>query len=228
MEPRPLSAESFREYLWERWTAGCRNGRALLAEVRQLGYQGVYSPLALLLSRWRHQARSEDIKVPPLRDETVPKPKPVTATLVEPISRHISPQVAAALLGKPRRDLTKRQGEIVDIFKQDCPGFAVMRTFTLSFRSILQKGKVDSMTRWMHRANKSDLDCLQQFARRLKQDWAAVEAAILEKWSNGPVEGQINRLKTLKRQMYGRADIELLRARLLPLPLNETADLQQI
>jgi hypothetical protein len=169
--------------------------------------------------------------VPPLRDETLPNPpnpKPVTVTLVEPISRHISPQIAAALLGKPRRDLTKRQGEIVDIFKQDCPGFAVMRTFTLSFRSILQKGKVDSMTRWMHRANKSDLDCLQQFARRLKQDWAAVEAAILEKWSNGPVEGQINRLKTLKRQMYGRADIELLRARLLPLPLNETADLQQI
>jgi len=62
MEPRPLSAESFREYLWERWTAGCRNGRALLAEVRQLGYQGVYSPPAQLLSRWRHQARSEAIK----------------------------------------------------------------------------------------------------------------------------------------------------------------------
>ena len=71
----------------------------------------------------------------------------------------------------------------------------------------------------MNRAGESGLDCLQQFARRLKQDWAAVEAAIHEKWSNGPVEGQINRLKTLKRQMYGSAGIELLRARLLPLAL---------
>jgi transposase len=55
--------------------------------------------------------------------------------------------------------------------------------------------------------------------RKLKQDLPAVEAAIAEKWSNGPVEGQVNRLKTLKRQMYGRAGIELLRARLLPLPI---------
>jgi hypothetical protein len=45
-----------------------------------------------------------------------------------------------------------------------------------------------------------------------------VEAAVSEPWSNGPVEGQLNRLKMLKRQMYGRVGIELLRARLLPEP----------
>ena len=50
----------------------------------------------------------------------------------------------------------------------------------------------------------------------LKQDLSAVESAVSEPWSNGPVEGQLNRLKMLKRQMYGRAGIELLRARLLP------------
>jgi hypothetical protein len=52
----------------------------------------------------------------------------------------------------------------------------------------------------------------------LKQDQSAVEAAVEQSWSNGPVEGHINRLKTLKRQMYGRAGFELLRARVLPLP----------
>jgi len=56
------------------------------------------------------------------------------------------------------------------------------------------------------------------FVRRLKQDQSAVEAAVEQSWSNGPVEGHINRLKTLKRQMYGRAGFELLRARVLPLP----------
>ena len=51
-----------------------------------------------------------------------------------------------------------------------------------------------------------------------KQDLSAVESAVSKPWSNGPVEGHINRLKMLKRQMYGRAGIELLRARLLPEP----------
>jgi transposase len=57
-----------------------------------------------------------------------------------------------------------------------------------------------------------------RFVRTLKQDLSAVELAVSKPWSNGPVEGQLNRLKMLKRQMYGRAGIELLRARLLPEP----------
>jgi hypothetical protein len=60
---------------------------------------------------------------------------------------------------------------------------------------------------------------MQCFVRTLKQDQNAVEAAVEQSWSNGPVEGHIDRLKTLKRQMYGRAGFELLRARVLPLPL---------
>jgi transposase len=56
-----------------------------------------------------------------------------------------------------------------------------------------------------------------QFARTLTRDIEAVRRAIAEPWSNGQAEGQVNRLKTLKRSMYGRAGIELLRARMLPL-----------
>jgi transposase len=58
---------------------------------------------------------------------------------------------------------------------------------------------------------------MQQFARTLARDLNAVRNAITEPWSSGQAEGQINRLKTLKRAMYGRAGIELLRARMLPL-----------
>jgi transposase len=58
---------------------------------------------------------------------------------------------------------------------------------------------------------------MRQFAIKLRQDAAAVCNAITEVWSNGQVEGQINRLKTLKRAMYGRAGIALLRARMLSL-----------
>ncbi len=58
---------------------------------------------------------------------------------------------------------------------------------------------------------------MQQFSRTLSRDLDAVRNAVTEKWSNGQAEGQINRLKTLKRAMYGRASIQLLRARMLPL-----------
>ena len=58
---------------------------------------------------------------------------------------------------------------------------------------------------------------IRRFARTIRQDIEAVGNAVLEPWSNGQTEGQINKLKTLKRAMYGRAGIDLLRARMLPL-----------
>jgi transposase len=58
---------------------------------------------------------------------------------------------------------------------------------------------------------------MQAFVGQLRRDILAVDAAVTTPWSNGQVEGQVNRLKTLKRQMYGRAGVELLRARLMPL-----------
>jgi transposase len=63
----------------------------------------------------------------------------------------------------------------------------------------------------------------QRFVKTLRYDLEAVEGAVTQPWSNGPVEGHINRLKTLRRQMYGRADVPLLRARLLPLPTEAVA-----
>ena len=67
------------------------------------------------------------------------------------------------------------------------------------------------------RAQATGIRSLQNFVERLRRDVLAVEAAVITRWSNGPVEGHVNRLKTIKRQMYGRAGVELLRARLIPL-----------
>src|SRR5689334_17467307 len=88
----------------------------------------------------------------------------------------------------------------------------------VSFRTLLRVGKRASLHRWMKQARKTGIHSLVRFVRTLKQDLAAVEAAVSTRWSNGPVEGHINRLKMLKRQMYGRAGVELLRARLRPEP----------
>ena len=93
-----------------------------------------------------------------------------------------------------------------------------MRKLVLGFRTILRTGTPVTLHGWMERALKTGIHALQRFVRTLKQDIGAVEAAVTEQWSNGPVEGHVNRLKTIKRQMYGRAGVELLRARLLPEP----------
>ena len=85
--------------------------------------------------------------------------------------------------------------------KQQCPGFAQMRELVLGFRTILRLGKLATLQRWMQRALKTGIHALQRFVRTLKQDLSAVEAAVTKPWSNGPVEGHINRLKMLERQM---------------------------
>jgi transposase len=76
----------------------------------------------------------------------------------------------------------------------------------------------DKLNQWLDDAQSSRVSSIERFARVLHRDVDAEKNAITETWSNGQAEGQINRLKTLKRAMYGRAGVELLRARMLPLP----------
>jgi transposase len=102
-------------------------------------------------------------------------------------------------------------------------GYAVMRSLLLAFRSILRQPAKRSFTttpvrtaaaalhRWLDRAETSGIGMIESFVSQLRRDVLAVEGAVIQRWSNGPVEGQVNRLKTLKRQMYGRAGVELLR-----------------
>jgi len=72
------------------------------------------------------------------------------------------------------------------------------------------------LSEWIKAAAASEFRFTAQFARTLQRDLEAVELSITTSWSNGPIEGQIDRLKSIKRQMYGRAGFELLKARVLP------------
>jgi transposase len=73
------------------------------------------------------------------------------------------------------------------------------------------------LAQWIATVTSSGLSFLAQFARTLRRDLGEVDLAIETPWNNGPIEGQINRLKVIKRQMYGLAGFELLKARVLPL-----------
>ncbi|WP_420493587.1 transposase [Sinorhizobium meliloti] len=118
---------------------------------------------------------------------------------------------------KPRSTLTITQARKVDALKQGSPEFALMRSLGMRFRGIFgsrDPGKLDS---WIDDAVNSGLVAIERFARVLHRDIGAVRNAVELPWSNGQAEGQINRLKTIKRAMYGRAGAALLRARMLPL-----------
>lgn len=134
----------------------------------------------------------------------------------------ISPVVAAALCIKPRGALTINQERKVDALKQGSNTFATLRSFSMRFRGIFQSRNSARLDDWIDDAIHSGLVFLARFARVLRRDIDAVCNAIDLPWSNGQAEGQINRLKAIKRSMYGRAGPELLRARMMPI---KSADL---
>jgi transposase len=114
--------------------------------------------------------------------------------------------------------LTESQQAKVAVLKSSLPSFAVMRALAMRFRGMMRSGNADSLDAWLRDAVGSGIYGMRVFARGLRKDLAAVRNGLTTKWSSGQVEGQINRLKTLKRAMYGRVRVEVLRARLLLLP----------
>jgi transposase len=155
--------------------------------MRQLGYIGSYTGLARLLSEWRQEKPSLESN-DTVALQVTPQIRPVVAM------RHVSPQEAAALLSKPKPMLDARQSKIVEFLKRTAD-FATMRSLVLSFRSILRRGKVSGLKRWIERARSARIPSMSRFVRQLKKDWPAVEHAVEYLWSNGPTEGHINRLR---------------------------------
>jgi transposase len=203
MAPKPTTPIQFRKYLAKRWAEGCTFGRQLLAEIKPLGYTGSLTNLQRFLRKWR-TAHFAAMAAAPL-------PSAVA------LPQAISSIVAAALCIKPRGSLTASQIETVDLLKNGSPEFAAMRHLAMRFRGILCGCDSDKLKTWLDDAQNSGIHCMRRFALKARQDLAAVQNAVTERWSNGQTEGQINRLKTLKRAMYGRAGVELLRARMVPL-----------
>jgi len=206
---KPGLIAKFQEYLSQRWTDGVRRGRHLLHEIKKLGYSGSRASLERLLLNWRANGRSDP--------GTLVVPTETTAVIDLAAGQMISPIIASALCIKPKALLTFRQAEKVASLNAISTDFLSMRSFAMRFRGIMRSGDLDKLTIWMDDVRHCGIYGMQRFARSLQQDIQAVRNAITEPWSNGQLQGQINRLKMLKRAMYGRANVELLRARMMPL-----------
>ncbi len=219
--PKRCSPNYFLDYLSRRWSEGCVRGRELLQEIKLRGYTGSFSHLERLLAKWRRAGRAGALPARPAADvELTPAPAMVTGpwAAADPATGWtITPIIAASLCIKPRGLLTPDQAAKVDALKSASPEFTAMRRLAMRFRGILRSRNIQNFGVWLDDAQRSGVYAMQRFARTLRRDFDAVINAVTEEWSNGQTEGQINRLKTLKRAMYGRAGPELLRARMLPL-----------
>ncbi len=207
---KPTSPLYLEKFLAEFWKNGNRNGRHLFTDLMNQGYTGSRSNLERLLKEWRNTGSS--------RPDVAPREIHVSEPVRDSDTGHmISSTVAAALCIKPRGKLTERQARKVDALKQGSAHFAKMRALAMRFRGILRAKNPDQIEPWIDDAIDTELAEMVRFARILHRDLEAVRNAIELPWYNGQAEGQINRLKTLKRAMYGRAEPELMRARMLSL-----------
>ena len=111
--------------------------------------------------------------------------------------------------------LTADETAVLDIVQTAHPEGAVLYRQIQAFRDVVRTRPPDGLTLWMADVDVHGCRELQRFVGGLRRDEAAVQAACREPWSNGQTEGHIHRLKLLKRSMYGRAKLDLLRIRLL-------------
>lgn len=127
-----------------------------------------------------------------------------------PTARH----VAALLLRRPERLTAEEQAYLARLRAADAT-VATVYQLTHTFTTMVWERGGVQFDAWLGAVERSDVPAFQRFAKGLRADDAAVRAGLTEAWSNGPTERHVNKLKLVKRQMYGRATFDLLRQRLL-------------
>ena len=193
---RPSRLEPFKPYVLERFRSGCDNARMLWEEVRLQGYAGGATMVRSFLAPFRGQGT-------PQGDRPFPKPPlPSIRTL------------SCLLIKVPelRNGEEQRWVERLTALRSEAQ---TVVTLTQQFAAMVRRGEAQVLETWLQAATASGIAALKSFAKGVWNDLAAVREGIVQSWSNGPVEGHVNKLKTVKRQMYGRAKLDLLRARLL-------------
>ncbi len=191
-------------YLHERWAAGCDNAALLWQELRARGFPGSAGAVRRLLGTWRTAPRRQGRQPRAMRGSTP------TAPPAPPSPR----QVRWWLLREPDQCPAERQAYLTRLL-QDCPTLRLVGELAREFGRVLRQRDAAALDAWLDRAEESGVAEFRSCAKSLRQDYAAVTAALREPYSNGPTEGNVTRLKLVKRQMYGRAKPDLLRQRVL-------------
>jgi transposase len=187
---RPSMLDPFKEYLHARWAEGITNALALHREIRARGYPGGYGQVR----DWLRHLRTRPGPVPP----------------VPPTVR----KVTGWIMGCPD-GLSEDETQQLKAILARCPELDAARGLVHDFAAMLTGLHGERLPEWIAAVRGQDLPALHSFAQGLEKDRVAVVAGLTLPWSNGPTEGTVNRLKMIKRQMFGRAGFALLRKRVL-------------
>jgi transposase len=187
---RQGSLEAHLPWLDAQWASGCRNGAELWRRLKEQGFRGSLRVVTEWATRRRRSEKAD----------------------VENLQRIPSARTIARLMTIARHALSKAETVTIAAIENGVPLLVEARELIAAFQAMV-RNKVDAeLTAWIARARSS---LAASFASGVAKDEAAVRAANTLPWSNGQTEGQITKLKLVKRQMYGRAKIDLLQARLI-------------
>ncbi len=194
-------------FLHTHWAAGDYNIAALYQAIRVQGYSGSETAVRNYLTA--------------LREEIGPRRRP--RRYYPPVSKEskhhqrtgLSSRRATWLVLRRPENLSVEDQRTLDLLKQAHPQLKVACELAQAFAQMIRKRTASALESWLAEATESGVPELRTFATGMKRDQAAILAALTYAWSQGQVEGQINRLKLIKRQAYGRAGFDLLRHRVL-------------
>jgi transposase len=188
----PRGLDRFTPYLVQRWQDGCRVAAFLYDEVKGLGYRGSKRTVRRFVESWR---------------KTEPPP---------PVRRILpGPQTLCWLLLRRRSELDDAERVLLTDLCRLSSEVASSRRLAQRFMMLVRDRRGTQLGAWIAEVQSTGPPELRGFSRNLHRDWRAVHAGFTVHWSSGPVEGNINRLKLIKRQMYGRGGFDLLRKRVL-------------
>ncbi len=203
--PHPSPVEPYRAYLEERWQQGEVMITTLWQELQGQGFTGSYKSVWTFVRNWPLPAGMTPTSSFSLVATSTRRGAPATRTPW---------QVKWLLLRKPE-ELTAKDAAYRQALFGLSPCLSSLAALGQDFVRLIRERQSEALLPWLARAKGSPYEELQRFAQGLEREFPAVQAALIEPWSTGQVEGQITRLKLLKRQMYGRANIDLLRLRVL-------------
>jgi transposase len=204
----------YQAYILERWNAGCHTAIQLFRELQLRGYTGSYRRVTAYVSRIR-QAQG----IPPRRQGR----RQLLPVVAEPVSQPLTPRRATWLVLRREEQRTVAEAQQLTQLRAQQAEVAEAIDLAQDFATLVRQRQPDQLDPWLTRATTSALAAMQRFATGLRDDYEAVKAGVTLPWSTSPVEGHINRLKMLKRQMFGRARLDLLSRRFLLAPRDRRA-----
>ena len=174
--------------------------------IRSQGLRGQCGIVALYVRRMRQAQRL----APWQRRSDQPLP-----AVTEAPRRRLTPRRATWLVLRPSAGSTEHDRHQLTQLIERSPELTEAVALAPDFAALVRQRQPTQLDPWLARAATSALPPFRRFAKGLREDYAAVKAGVTLPWSQGPIEGQINRLKMLKRQMFGRARLDLLARRFL-------------